>query len=290
MTETSYLPTLLALTSAFLFALSIQIQNLGLGHADPRSGALVNIGSTAAVYWLLAPFFIETAYWLTPAAGLFALVGLFRPALSANLAVSAIKIMGPTLTSGLAATAPIFAAIFAVLLLDETLTWPLALGTAGVVAGVAVSAFRPGGITRAWPLWAISLPLGAAFFRAAGHPIIMIGLKELPEPFFAGLVSYTVSLVVAFLAFRIQGRAFEKLSWGYGWFAVAGVLNGISIYSLNSALKFGQLLTVAPIVSCSPVFTILMGYLIFKRETITWTTVATVGLVVSGVIVVVMQG
>jgi drug/metabolite transporter, DME family len=289
MAESSYLPSLLALASAFLFALSIQVQNLGLGHADPRSGALVNIGATAAVYWLFAPFFVETIFWLTPAAALFALVGLFRPALSANLAVAGVKLMGPTLTSGLAATAPIFAAIFAVLLLDETLTWPLALGTAGVVAGVAVSALRPGGVSRAWPLWAILLPLGAAFFRAAGHPIVMTGLKELPEPFFAGLVSYTVSLFVAYLAFRFQGRTFQKLSWGYGWFAMAGVLNGISIYSLNSALKFGQLLSVAPIVSCSPVFTIIMGYLVFKRETITWQTVATVILVVSGVVLVVMQ-
>ncbi|MBC8268731.1 MAG: DMT family transporter [Rhodospirillaceae bacterium] len=289
MAETSYLPSLFALASAFLFALSIQVQNLGLGHADPRSGALVNIGATAVAYWLFAPFFIETIYWLTPAAGLFALVGLFRPALSANLAVAGVKMMGPTLTSGLAATAPIFAAVFAVLLLDETLTWPLALGTAGVVAGVAVSAFRPGGVTRAWPLWAILLPLGAAFFRAAGHPIIMIGLKELPEPYFAGLVSYTVSLLVAFLAFRFQGRTFKKFNWGYSWFAVAGVLNGISIYSLNTALKFGQLLSVAPIVSCSPVFTIIMGYLVFKRETITWQTVVTVFLVVSGVVLVVIQ-
>ncbi len=290
MAETPYLPSLLALASAFLFALSIQIQNLGLGHADPRSGALVNIGTTAVVYWLLAPFFLETSYWLTSSAALFALVGLFRPALSANLAVAGVKILGPTLTSGLAATAPIFAAFFAVLLLGETLTWPLAFGTVAVVGGIAVSALRPGSIPRTWPLWALTLPLGAAFFRSVGHPIVMIGLRELPSAFFAGLVSYSVSMVVAYLAFRIQGRRMQKFTWGYGWFAVAGALNGLSVYSLITALKYGQLLSIAPIVSCSPVFTILLGYLVFKRETITWRTVATVALVVSGVVVVVMQG
>jgi len=289
MAETPYLPSLLALASAFLFALSIQIQNLGLGHAEPRSGALINIATTAVVYWLLAPFYLETAYWLTSSAALFAVVGLFRPALSANLAVAGVKMLGPTLTSGLAATAPIFAAIFAVLMLGEVLTWPLALGTIGVVGGIAISAFRPGGVTRAWPLWALTLPLGAAFFRAAAHPIVMIGMKDLPSPLFAGLVGYTVSLAVAFLAFRVQGRRMDKFTWGYGWFAVAGVLNAISVFSLTTALKFGQLLSVAPIVSCSPVFTIVMGYLIFKRETITWRTVLTVFLVVSGVVVVVME-
>ncbi len=289
MAETTYLPPLFALASALLFALSIQVQNLGLGHADARSGALVNIGTTALAYWLFAPFFVESFFWLTPAAGLFALVGIFRPALSVNLAVAGVKMMGPTLTSGLAATAPIFAAAFAILILDETLTWQLALGTAGVVAGIAVSTFQPGVGGRSWPLWAIFLPLGAALFRAAGHLITMIGLQDLAEPYFAGLVSYTVSLAVVLLAFPFNGVTLKKLNWGYSWFSVAGVLNGISIYSLNTALNFGQLLSVVPIVSCSPVFTIFLGYLVFKRELITWQTLATVVLVVSGVVLVVVQ-
>lgn len=284
-----YFPALLAVLSAFLFALSIQIQNLGLGLVDPRSGAIVNIGTTAVMYWTLSPFFIESAYWLTSAAAMFAIVGLFRPFMSANLAVASVKIMGPTLTSGIAATNPIFAAIFAVLWLGESPTWPIAIGTAGVVAGVAVTAIRPGGVARSWPLWALILPLGAAFFRAVGHPITMIGFQELPSPFFAGLVGYSVSLIVALVAFRMQKRSYSKISWGYGWFALAGALNGISVYSINTALKFGQLLTVAPIVACSPVFTILMSLLIFKRETISLRTVITIALVVSSVVLVVLS-
>ena len=284
------IPALLALTSAFLFALSIQLQNLGLAHVDARSGVLVNMGVTALMYWVLSPFFIESSFWFTEAALLFAVVGLFRPALSVNLAVAGVKLMGPTLTSGLAATAPIIAGFFGIILLDETLTLPIAIGTGGVVAGIFVTTIKPaGGGSRGWPLWAMLLPLGAAFFRAAGHPITMIGFKELPDPFFAGLVSYSVSLLVALSVFKIQRQRFVVFSWGYGWFALAGIINGISIYSLNTALKFGQLLTVAPIVACSPVFTMLMGLLVFKRETITWRMVLSITLVVSGVIVVVIQ-
>jgi DME family drug/metabolite transporter len=284
------IPALLALMSAFLFALSIQVQNLGLALVDSRSGVLVNIGVTALMYWVLSPFFIESRFWFTEAALLFALVGLFRPALSTNLAVAGVKLMGPTLTSGLAAIAPIIAAFFAIALLDETLTLPIAIGTGGVVAGIVVIANKSaGGGPRGWPLWAMLFPLGAAFFRAVGYPVTMIGFKELPDPFFAGLVSYSVSFLVSLIFFKIQGRIFVTFSRGYGWFALAGVINGISIYSLNTALKFGQLLTVAPIVACSPVFTMLMGWLIFKHETITWRTVLGISLVVSGIIIVVMQ-
>jgi uncharacterized membrane protein len=48
------------------------------------------------------------------------------------------------------------------------------------------------------------------------------------------------------------------------------MLNGLSIYALNTALQCGQLLTVAPIIACSPVFTIAFVYLVSKRETISW--------------------
>ncbi|HER25630.1 MAG TPA: EamA family transporter, partial [Rhodospirillales bacterium] len=226
--DSSVPPAALAVTSAFLFALSIQVQNLGLKHAEPRPGVIVNIGTTAIVFWIIAPFYVEASYWLTTATLFFLVVGLFRPALSINLAVAGVKHLGPSLTSGLAATNPLFAAGFAILLLGEQLTWPMALGTLAVVGGVAVSAFRPGGSNRGWPLWAIGLPLGAAFFRALGHPLTMIGLEDIPSPLYAGLISYTVSIIVVYGAFRAQGRRLPTLTRGYLWFVASGLLNGVS--------------------------------------------------------------
>ena len=281
------LPALLAVLSAFLFALSVQIQSLGLQSSDPRTAALVSIMATAIVYWLASPFYVQSSYWLTTGTLMFAVTGLFRPALSASLAMSSIKIMGPSLTSGLAATNPLFAAGFAIILLGEDITLSIALGTAAVVSGVAVASLKPGGVKRGWPVWALLLPLGAAFFRALGHPLSMIGMETVPSPLFVGLISYTVSSVVAYGAYRIEGRVVPRLTKGYAWFVLAGILNGLSIYSLNSALQGGELLTIAPIVACSPIFTIALGYLVFKRETISWQTVATIGLVVPGIILII---
>jgi drug/metabolite transporter (DMT)-like permease len=47
---------------------------------------------------------------------------------------------------------------------------------------------------------------------------------------------------------------------------------------------------VVPIVSATPVFTLLLGFFYFGRETITWRTVATIGLIVPGVILVALGG
>jgi drug/metabolite transporter, DME family len=285
--DVQYTAIVFALVSAFLFALTNHLQSLGLRGSDPRSGSLVNIAAGAVMYWLLAPLYLEGWYWFTSACALFALVGLFRPSLSSAMALSSIQYMGPTLTSALTACAPIFGAFFAVTLLGEQLTLRIAIGTLAVVAGCAISTYRKQGVVRDWPLWALILPLGAAFVRASGHAGTKLGLEEVASPSFAVLVGNTVSLVVATIAFRIEGRTFTGDLGSHKWFIAAGIAAGLSLHFLNSALQMGTLVAVVPIVSASPVFTMLLGYLVFKREVITWQTIAAMALVVGGVILVV---
>jgi len=46
---------------------------------------------------------------------------------------------------------------------------------------------------------------------------------------------------------------------------------------------------VVPIVSATPVFTLLLGLLLFGRERITWRTLATIALIVPGVVLVALH-
>ena len=282
------LASILAISSGFLFALSIQIQNLGLQDIDSRTGAVISILATTVVYWMAAPFLIESSYWLESGTVWFALVGLFRPALSANFAMTSIRYMGPTLTSAIASTNPIFGAFFAIFVLGEILTFPIAIGTVVVILGIVIGSMKTRKFDRGWPIWAISFPLGAAFFRAAGHPLTIIGYETVSSPFFAGLVSYSISLIVSLTAYKTEGRKIPKLSRSYGWFIISGLINGFSLYLLNYALGVGQLLSVSPIVACSPVFTMILGLLIFKKEVFNLRIVLSLGFVVVGVILVIL--
>jgi len=275
-----------ALISAFLFALTNHFQSLGLEGSDARTGSIVNIATGAAFYWLLAPFYLESWYWLTWGALLFALVGIIRPSLSSLLAIQSIHVMGPTLTSALTASAPIFGALFAIFLLGEELDLKTAIGIAAVMAGAMVATYRRQGIVRDWPLWALALPLGAAFVRASGHAVTKLGLEDVPSASFAVMVSNTVSLVIAATAFRAQGRRLVGTVRSYRWFIASGLSAAVSLHFLNSALQIGTLIAVVPIVSATPVFTILLGLIVFRREAFSWRTVATIGLVVPGVILV----
>lgn len=285
-----YIAALYALVSAFLFALTNHFQSIGLkGGADVRSGSLVNIATGTLMYWAIAPFYLEGWYWLTWACAIFALIGVFRPSLSSAMALSSIQHMGPTLTSALTACAPIFGAAYALVLLGERLTFKIALGTLLVIAGAVVAAYRRQGVLRDWPMWALILPIGAAFVRASGHVGTKLGLEDVPSPSFAVLVSNTVSLIVAATVFRVEGRPFRGDLHSHKWFIAGGVAAGLSLHFLNSALQIGTLISVVPIVSSAPVFTLLLGMLIFKREIITWQTLVTMALVVPGVILVVMN-
>ena len=176
------------------------------------------------------------------------------------------------------------------ILLGERLTPMTAAGTLFVVAGIAVIALRPGGVARSFPLWALALPLGAAFFRALGHPITKLGYDSVASPFFAGLVSNTVSALVLLATLQVRKATITGGVASYRWFIAAGLINAASLYSLNLALAHGPLLVVAPIVASSPVFVMLLGLLVFRKETITWRTVATIALVVPGVMLVAMNG
>lgn len=289
MLSTPVYASLLALASAFLFALTNHFQSIGLKGADVRSGSLVNIASGTAVYWLISPFFLEGWYWVTWGAVLFVLVGVIRPSLSSALALAGLRMMGPTLTSSLTATAPIFGAILAIAILGERLTLNIAIGTCAVVAGAVVASWRSGGVARGWPLWAIVLPVGAALIRAIGHIGTKLGLESVPSPSFAVLVSNTVSLILVATAFRIEGRPFTGTLRDHAWFCAAGIAAGLSLHFLNSALQIGSAVTVIPIVSASPVFTMLLGLLVFRNESFSWRTLATIALVVPGVMLVALK-
>ena len=285
----SLAPILLALTSATLFAISIQVLHQGLRYTDSETGSLQQIFATTTCYWILAPWLVESWYWLTPAALLFAAVGLFKPSVSANASMLGVHYLGPTPTSTLAASSPLFAAAFGVMFLDERLTFPIIVGTFAIMAGsVTLAQNRNGQAHRTWPLWALGLPLLAALVRASGDGVTKFAMLDLPSPYFAGLVSFSVSLIVAMSFYGVRHRTLPRMGirYGTGWYFLAGTINAISVFCLNKALQLGDLIVVVPIVSASPIITLFISVIFIRRENINRYSVLAVFLVVPGVVII----
>lgn len=279
-------PVVLALTAAFLFALGIQFTRKGLKFTDPRTGTLISIGTATLLYWLVSPWLLERHYWLSPAIALFAAIGLFRPFLSSNLSMAGTKYLGATISSTLASTSPLFGVALGVLLLGEYLGVDIAVGTAAIVAGVVVLSWRHD-FSRAWPWWALLLPIGAAGLRSIAQAFAKVGMESLPSPYFVGLVGYSVSFAVAVADYRLRGVTRERLiNPGCGWLVLTGSSYALAILALNSALNCGRLSVVAPIVACAPLFTLLLGVCLFRERAVTGRVVLAVLLVVPGVVLV----
>ena len=290
-------PYLYALIAAFLFAVGSQFQAIGLATIDSRDGTALGIGTSAICFWLVAPWFLEVKYFSEAAIFLFMGIGLIRPAISANLGTAGIRFLGPTLSGALSSTGPIFGIALGAVLLGEKVTLAIAFGTSGIVFAIILLSREGSYIDRNWPLWALALPIGAAIIRSLGHAVNKLGMGDIPDPYFATLIGFTTSALVTLaiqyvqsLRLALQGKNLGLTLRGRGplWFMVGGIIFAVAVLSLNHALMIGKIVTVVPIVSCSPIFTMLLSILVFRQETITLRTLIALSLVLPSVIIVVV--
>lgn len=291
MHEAYTLPVPLALAAAVLFALGNQLSRMALRFVDSRTAVLWQIGVSATLYWLAAPFYMEAWYWTASVLPLLVLLGCVRPLLSANLGMAGTRLLGPTISSTLSATSPLFGVALGVVLLAETLSREIAIGTVGIVAGVVLISSH-GRASRTWPLVALLLPIGAALVRSLAHAFSKVALEEVPSPFFVAVVAYSVSFVLALANQARTGRAvFSAVApGGVKWLVATGAAYGTAVLMLNTALLHGRLVVVAPIVACAPLFTLLLGAAVFRENAITRRVVVAVLIVVPSVALIGVRG
>ena len=291
MHEAYTLPVLFALAAAVLFALGNQLSRMALRFVDSQTAVLWQIGVSATIYWLAAPFYMEAWYWTASVLPLLILLGCVRPLLSANLGMAGTRILGPTISATLSATSPLFGVALGVVLLAETLSREIAIGTVGIVAGVVLISSH-GRSSRAWPLVALLLPVGAALVRSLAHAFSKIALEEIPSPFFVAVVAYSVSFVLALANQARTGRAvFSAVApGGVKWLVATGATYGTAVLMLNTALLHGRLVVVAPIIACAPLFTLLLGAAVFRENAITRRVVVAVLIVVPSVALIGVRG
>jgi len=265
------------------------MQSRGLiSGTNSRSGTALSISSAALCYWLVAPLMLDPSHFFNSAVFIFVLVGIFRPSLSANLSVAGIKYLGPTLSSTMSSTTPVFGAILGICLLGELFDWQIGLGTAGIIGAIFLLSSAKLKLTSGWPTWALFLPIGSALIRALAHVFSKIGMEDIPDPYFVGLVGFSVSALITVLSLQVK-RSSELIAWKSGspyWFIIAGLAFASSIFTLNHALLAGQLTVVGPIIATTPLFSILLSILIFKREQFSLRLLGSICIVVSSVVLI----
>lgn len=280
-------PEALALLAAFLFGTGTTLSKLGLSYVSPRTGALISLPATALMFWAAAPFQLNLTGVSAQAVGLFAVIGVFFPALVSLLNFEATQRMGPTVSSAVNSTSAAFALLTAILFLNEPFTPLIGLGTLIIIAGVVAMSWDSAAATRQWATWVLLIPLAGAAVRGNSQSLMKYALGVWPNPFAAGLIGYTVAAIVVWLFSRWQKSApvaFDRRA--VPWFTGVGFCNGSALFLTYLALQDGQIGVVAPIVTTAPLFTLILGWLFLRDERFDWRIASGVIATVLGVILI----
>lgn len=281
------LPVWLALTAAALFGLQAVLARQAMQTVDAQTGAMTTIIVAGLAFWAIAPWYIRAEFFSTPALWIFLVNGLFHPALSMMFSFEANRRMGATMSSTIAGSTPLFATAGAVLWLGEGLTGVIALGTAGIVMGGVVLAWRRGGAVGSWPLWVLVFPLGAAVVRAINHVWGRFGLDVLPEPVFAAAISFSSSAAFSLLLWGLRHKPGHKRLHRAGifWGVCSGIIVFFSIWAMYTALNTGTVVVVSPVINTYPFFTLIIALLV-RQERLSIQILTGVALMVGGVVLV----
>ena len=106
---------LLGVLAAALFGISALPAKRGLRFVNAETGCLITMATSWVVCLLLGPLWMRKEDWFTGGFWVFALAGLIHQYLSMYASLEALKRAGTTVASTLAATAPFFSTLGAVL-------------------------------------------------------------------------------------------------------------------------------------------------------------------------------
>ena len=256
-----------AILSSLCFGIALVTGRVGLRVLDARSGAAISIPSAMLLFVIAAPFALDIDGFDVRAALLFAAVGIFFPALVTILTFRSNELLGPTITSAVSGTAPLFALVAAGLFLGERVPAQAAVSAVGVVVGVALLSWQKGGVRNVFVGWSLLWPIAGAVVRGLAQVGAKAGLLVWANPFAASLIGYVVSSATVVGADRLRQSKQQRLTGkGIAWFAGTGLLNGSAVLLMYAALSIAPVWTVAPIVASYPLITAAVSAAVLSDE------------------------
>ena len=281
--------SLFALLSAAFFAGNALCVRLGLRGSTATTATIISVVTNITALWVFSAASGVLAAITVRAALLFLVAGMFAPALARLTYYESINLIGVARASTISNTTPIFAAILAVPVLGEQLTWRLAAGTVLVVVGVGLTV-RPqdrGQTSRPWA--GILLALNTAVMASISFLLRKIGLGMLPHPVVASALTVTGSLItlVPYVVLRRRREPLRADRGSLTYLIAGGLLTTGGFLSYFAALNLGDVVRVTPLSNTTPLLALGLLYLFRQIETVAPATVAGAVLAVAGVLLVV---
>ena len=293
-----------SILAAFGFASSAVFARQGMQAIFPLPGVMVSLFFSLLFSAIMALLFAFSDIGDIPKVAFYWIAGLgllnYMGGRSFNFL--SVNLIGASRTSLFVASQAPFAALFAVAFTGESMHVLVGLGTAGVVGGLIFASGTS--IVEGWRgdkifVLGYLMALGAG----ASYGATNVMAKQTLEVFDSPLIVTTLSMLVGMLVLaplvgvsaansgvhRDKHLGFSESLWAMRWVALAGVASGIAVISLYFAVQRADVVVVSPIVSSSPLITLLLAHLFLARlERVTKRLVLGAVLTVGGVILVVL--
>lgn len=195
----------------------------------------------------------------------FLALGVIVPGLSQVFFVRGVKDIGASRTLVITATAPLIAAIGAVIFLDEPLRAALVVGTILVVAGGGLLAWertRPSDYRIVGLFWVLG---AVGLFATRDNLARWLSGERGTPPFLAAaalLGAATVTILVYLLVARRNGLLVDSLRGGARPFFASGVCFGLGYAAFLVALDRGPVTVVSPLNGTYALWGVVFSYLL----------------------------
>lgn len=286
-------PVFLSFLSAVFLAATQTIYRGALQWIGPKAITFVTnltlVTYASTIYLLgagLEKWPLEGIFW-------FVLAGFCSHFLSRNINFISATLIGMARSQILAQFYPIWGALLAMLLFDETMTFPIALGTFAIVLGAILLVQERGAGGKRAPLWYYLLPLLGAFFFSFAPPLRKFAFQTIPSPAFGiATTAFAGALLQLGSIPFVDDHELNPKTWNKRslWLVlIGGIFNVISAYCFWLAIKNGKLIEVIPINRLSILFLILFSWVFYQRlERINLRVIAGGLLAVEGAVLIIL--
>ena len=267
--------SILALVAAMGFSVALLLIRVGGQRVGALTGAGINVAAQLTVAAIPALILELSAFAEISMTGYLwlALVAVLTYPLSNFLTYTSVSIIGAARAAPLWSSAPLFAAILAIIFLGERPNAPIVLGILGVTAGIilVVTERARGESTVRRPI-ARTMAVGYACGLAGGvgygalDVVIKVTVTDHAPPLAGAAASMLIGFIIfaPLLAWNLP-RTVQKAGRFVGMFFLSGIAGGTAVITMFIALEQGDVVVVAPIMSVSPVITIILAHLFLRR-------------------------
>jgi drug/metabolite transporter (DMT)-like permease len=221
-----------------------------------------------------------------------ALGGVVASAVSRSFYFLGINYVGPGKALSINATSPLFAAILSYFVLDEAVTWFIAIGTVSIVVGVFGISHDVSSETQMneYSKYVVLFPVLSALLAPFGITLRKLALNTGLPPLEAASINMVAALIVAIpIALIINGRdAIRVDSGGLKYFSLAGVVMTIGFVFYFYGLRRVNANVFFPLTQTSPIFATGLSFVFLQDEEILsrWSIASAVLITVGAILIV----